>query len=159
MAAWPLLDPGRRRMVLLFVLLAIAAWSMAPIDAQPEAVPLAALSDKPRAAAADRRFSMPKGADQPGLRRDPFLPPQPAVPAVAAVSAGGGKAAALPVRVAGIASGGNGAVAILESRTGSRAYRVGEYAGAYRIEAIAADSVLLAGPDGQHRLRLGGRAQ
>lgn len=108
---------------------------------------------------------MPEGARLAGQTvRDIFLPPpeyarmlpQEPKPGVNGGGGGGvGPAPGLVPVLTGIITGDSTRVAILRQGTISRSYRVGESSGAYRIAAIGANSVTLAGPTGTLVLKMG----
>lgn len=158
MAAWPLLNSGQRKRVLVAGVLVTAAWILYPSSEPPAATPTPVV--KPTVAAGKQPV-MPKGFQQQSVIRDPFQQPQPVLPGRpdtdAAADGSTSIAAPLPLRLTGIAIGNGTAAAILESKADSRSYRVGDYAGRYQIRDITRDTVLLDGPDGRHVLYMGRR--
>jgi hypothetical protein len=129
----------------------------AVLPPQPPQTPAAATKHSPPL--------LPNGAAKAALpTRDIFAPPaefaalRPPVGNGATRNGGvGPRATAGPAPVlTGVIEGSNGRrVAILRQGNISRSYRVGESAGAYRVAAIGARSVTLAGPGGTRVLTMG----
>jgi len=106
--------------------------------------------------------TMPKGAESVGLMvRDIFSPPVEysallPSPSNGASRSGGQAVLAGPAPVlTGVIAGEDSRVAILRQGTISRSYRVGESAGAYRIDSIGDRSVTLASPGGTTIVTMG----
>lgn len=126
--------------------------------------PQPAASGPAKAPSAPSAPRLPAGTAAPGqVLRDLFAPPA-GYAAILATSAKAPAPAAsgektfsygpLPV-LTGVIQGADTRVAILRQGTISRSYRVGQNAGEFRVTAIGANSVTLAGPAGTTVLTMG----
>ena len=142
--------------VFLFTDLAISP--PAPVAAPPPAVALPA----PGAAINNKTPVLPEGAQVAGQAvRDIFAPPAeytrllPQEPRAGVTNASRNLSVGPAPVLTGIIMGDSTRVAILRQGTVSRSHRVGEMAGEYRVAAISANSVTLAGPGGTVVLKMG----
>ena len=153
MAAWPLNKINCGKAVLLAGMVVAAVWMTYPylVESSVPARPLKPAAPKP--AGGDNQ-PMPKGFGQPPVICDPFRMSSAVLPLAATGSSRSAPVPTIPYRLTGIAIGNQAAAVILESKEGSRSYRIGDYAGQYQIREITPASVLIVGPDGSHLLNL-----
>ena len=144
--------------VFLFTDLAISP--PAPVAA-PSPAPAVALP-APGAAINNKTPVLPEGAQVAGQAvRDIFAPPAeytrllPQEPRAGVTNASRNLSVGPAPVLTGIIMGDSTRVAILRQGTVSRSHRVGEMAGEYRVAAISANSVTLAGPGGTVVLKMG----
>lgn len=149
-----------RKVLLLTGVLAVSAWAAYPQLAPQSAAPVVAQTVSQPKVPVDSLPPMPAGFQQPAVYRDPFQTPKEALPPSKPASAYAGRTASPPpptlpqFELTGVAIGNGTAAAILESSSGSRSYRVGEYAGPFQVRSIKSDSVVLVGPNGPQVLKM-----
>jgi len=157
----------KRKRVLVSVVIGVAAiavtlfWTES-YPAVPTSPTTVVPTVSPKAALTAHLPTMPKGAESIGLTvRDIFSPPVEysaflPLPGDGASRSGGQTVLAGPAPVlTGVIAGEDSRVAILRQGTISRSYRVGESAGAYRIDSIGDRSVILASPGGTTTVTMG----